>query len=177
MDAPLDLLTKMDRPLVVGLAAVAALLLGGWLVGCDQNRIGKLQAGVSTEADVRAQFGEPAAVYPEAGGSRTLEYPRQPEGTTNYMITISAAGTMTALRQVLTPESFARITPGMSAEAVRRALGRPARVQRYALKHQEDWDWHWLDGQEHRLFTVSFDADARVVGTQTSADPRYAHRE
>lgn len=176
MDASLDMLMRTHRPLALGLAALAALLLGGWLVGCDQSRIGKLQVGVSTEADVRAQFGEPAATYAEPDGSHTLEYPRQPEGTTNYMITIGAAGTMTALRQVLTPQTFARITPGMSAAAVRRTLGRPAQVQRYALKHQEDWDWHWLDGQEHRVFTVSFDADARVVSTQDSVDPRFSHR-
>ena len=38
-------------------AALLAVFMG--LAGCDPQRIGELEEGVSTEADVRARFGEP----------------------------------------------------------------------------------------------------------------------
>ena len=59
-------------------------------MGCDSRRISELEEGVSTEAHVRKRFGEPAAVYYEVNGDIKLEYPRQPAGHVNYMI--SSAG-------------------------------------------------------------------------------------
>ena len=43
------------------------------------KNISELQPGTSTEADVRARFGEPARIWPEAGGASTFEYNRQPK--------------------------------------------------------------------------------------------------
>ena len=118
--------------------AFASGLLGlALLAGCDQQRIQKLEEGVSTEADVRREFGEPTAVFPEPDGSRTFEYPRQPEGWQNYFITIGPDGRMSALRQVLTDTNFARIRPGMDKSEVRRLLGRPAQAKPYPLKNEE----------------------------------------
>ena len=88
-------------------ALLAALL--AMLAGCDPQRIEKLEEGVSTEVDVRKQFGDPVTVTAEADGSRTMDYPRQPEGWTNYVIKIGPDGKMSSLRQLLTPDSFARI--------------------------------------------------------------------
>jgi outer membrane protein assembly factor BamE (lipoprotein component of BamABCDE complex) len=151
------------------LVALAAAIVAA---ACDQQKIQKLEEGVSTEADVRRQFGEPAAVYQEAGGARTLEYPRQPEGQANYMITIGADGKMSALRQVLRPDIFARVTPGLDKAQVRRLIGMPAKTQRYELKKEEAWDWRYQDGTEARVFVVTFDEGGRVVSTATMADPR-----
>ena len=81
------------RPARLGVALLAALLSAG----CDRQRIEALEVGVATEAEVRRQFGVPAAAYREADGSTTLEYPRQPEGRQNYMITIGVDGRMSAL--------------------------------------------------------------------------------
>ena len=143
------------------------------LAGCDAQKIAQLEPGVATEADVRAQFGEPAAVYTETGGGRIFEYPRQPEGQTNYMITIGADGKMSALRQVLTPANFAKIQPGWDQAQVRRVLGKPARTQSYALQqYQETWDWRYADGQEAKMFSVTFDPDGRVTTTFSQPDPR-----
>jgi hypothetical protein len=94
-----------------GLWALLALLA---LAGCDAQRISELEEGVATEADVRARFGAPETVWDEPGGSRVLEYNRQPAGQRNYMITVGPDGRMTALRQVLTPANFAGIQPGMN---------------------------------------------------------------
>lgn len=140
--------------------------------GCDPQRIAELEEGVSTEADVRARFGEPAAIHPEDDGSRTLEYPRQPEGQTNYMITIGPDGKMSALRQVLKQADFETILPGLDKAEVRRRLGRPATTQVFALKNQEVWDWRYLEDQQPRVFSVTFDMEGRVLSTASAIDPR-----
>ena len=149
--------------LLAGLAA---------LVGCDPQRIAKLEEGVSTEADVRAQFGAPENVWDEPGGARTLEYNRNPAGQQNYMITIGPDGRMSALRQVLHPGTFEKVRPGMPMEQVRRMLGKPARKVPYALRKEEAWDWRWLQPPNvPMVFTVWFDGDLRVVRTTTGPDP------
>ena len=151
--------------MAMGLGALLAL------IGCDQQRIAKLEEGVATEADVRREFGEPAAVYPEADGARTLEFSRQPQGQVNYMITISADGKMSALRQVLKPAEFAKVTAGMDKAEVRRVLGKPAKTVRFDLKPDEEhWDWRWLDAQQPKLFSVTFDRDGRVIRTAAMDD-------
>ena len=157
-----------SRPARLGVALLAALLSAG----CDRQRIEALEVGVATEADVRRQFGVPAAAYREADGSTTLEYPRQPEGRQNYMITIAADGRMSALRQVLERTVFARVVPGLDRAQVRRLLGRPAATRRYALQQQEVWDWRYVEAQENRLYSVTFDADGRVVAGASTLDLR-----
>jgi len=149
------------------------------LVGCDQARINELEEGVSTEADVRARFGEPEKTwdardmaslpFPGAAaepGARTLEFNRQPAGNVNYMITIGPDGRMTALRQVLTPQNFAKVLPGMSMEQVRKMLGKPMKVTPFALKRETHYDWRYLNPPSTpMIFTVVFSDDLRVVGT------------
>ncbi len=95
------------RAAVAGLMGVLAIL-----AGCDNQAISELEEGVSTEADVRARFGEPDNVW-DAPDGRVFEYNRQPQGQKNYMITIGPDGRMAALRQVLTPQNFAKVQAGM----------------------------------------------------------------
>ncbi|MEJ7929103.1 outer membrane protein assembly factor BamE [Ramlibacter sp. AN1015] len=141
------------------------------LTGCDPQRISELEEGVSTEADVRARFGAPEAIWEAPGGGYTLEYNRNPAGHQNYMITIGPDGRMSALRQVLHPGNFARVQPGMSMEEVRRMLGRPARQQSVPLRGETAWDWRWMDPPNaSMLFTVWFDRDLRVVRSQSRPD-------
>jgi SmpA / OmlA family len=151
----------------LGLALLVALS------GCDPQRISELEEGVSTEADVRTRFGEPAAIYAEENGARTFEYPRQPSGQVNYMITVGVDGRMSALRQVLKPAEFAKVTPGLDKAQVRRLLGKPARTITYPLQPDEEhWDWRWLDQQEPKIFTVTFDRDGKVLASAVADDPR-----
>ena len=152
----MSLLTRLSTAV-----AACALLLP---VACDVRHLQELVPQQSTEADVRARFGEPQRVWEEADGSRTLEYNRQPEGRVNYMVVVDAQGVMTALRQVLVPENFARVQPGMEPEAVRRLLGQPALRTPYALKQETEWDWRWMeDGTRPMVFSVTFGADGRVL--------------
>lgn len=156
----------MRRWGVVLAAALAAV------VGCDQSRIAKLEEGVSTEAQVRAAFGEPLAIHAEPGGARTLEYTRQPEGAANYMITIGPDGVMSALRQVLAPAYFAKVQPGMTREQLRRLLGKPAKEWEFPLKRESVWDWRWRDGQQSMMFSATFDDQGRVLHAESTLDPR-----
>lgn len=152
--------------------AMAVLAAAALLAGCDAQRIEKLEEGVATEADVRRQFGDPAAVSTRPDGSKVLEYPRQPEGHTNYVIVIGPDGKMSSLRQLLTPANFARVQPGQDKLAVMDTLGKAAKTQHYALKNEEVWDWRYKDGTLNKVFSVTFDGQGRVVSTATMDDPR-----
>ncbi|MBI2727248.1 MAG: outer membrane protein assembly factor BamE [Polaromonas sp.] len=153
------------------------LVLG--LAACDSQNIAELEEGVATEADVRARFGEPEKVWdasdmasmPSPGaaaapGARTFEYNRQPQGMVNYMITIGPDGKMSALRQVLSPQNFARILPGMPMEQVRKTLGKPMKITPYAGQQQTHYEWRYLNPPNTAMvFTVVFDSDLKVVST------------
>lgn len=162
-----------------------SIILG--LLGCDTRKIEGLEEGVSTEADVRARFGEPEKVWSgedlatlplpaalfavvTAPGSQTFEYNRQPSGNVNYMITIGPDGRMSALRQVLSPQNFSRVLPGMTMEQVRKMLGKPMKITPFALQQSIHYDWRYLSPPNTpRVFTVVFDRELRVVST-ASAD-------
>ena len=152
-------------------------LLG--LIACDSQRISELEEGVATEADVLARFGEPEKVWDAPGGGKTLEYSRQPAGHKNYMITIGTDGRMSALRQVLSRENFAKVQPGMAMEDVRKMLGRPMKITPYELKKEIHYDWRWMDGvntADTKIFTVVFNADLRVVSSGSVMDPDLSSR-
>lgn len=151
----------------------AALMLVSLLAGCDPVRVAKLEEGVSTEREVRAQFGEPVTITERPDGSRVFDYPRQPEGWTNYRITLGPDGKMTALRQLLHADNLARVQPGLDQRAVRDLLGRPATQQRWDLKAEEEWAWRFRpDGNRSQLFSVFFDREGRVLRTSVADDPR-----
>ena len=160
-------------------AAIAiALSVAAAVSGCDVQKMAELEVGVTSEADVRARWGEPAATYAEPDGGKTLEYPRQPAGQVNYMLAIGADGKLVAMRQVLKPANFAKVETGWDKARVRRLLGTPAKVQRYALKADEEvWDWRFADGSQAMVFSVTFDRQGRVISTATTADEKDAgHR-
>ncbi len=190
--------SKLSAVSLKGVAAMGLLSLLMGLVGCDQQRIAELEEGVATEADVRARFGEPektwsaadmasvpatggAAQALTAPGARTLEYNRQPQGMVNYMITIGSDGKMSALRQVLNPQNFAAVLPGMSMEQVRKLLGKPFKTTPYALKNQTHYDWRYLNPPNTpMIFSVVMDADLRVVNSasvvEESVNPKDGNR-
>ncbi|HMT17248.1 MAG: outer membrane protein assembly factor BamE [Proteobacteria bacterium] len=160
----------IDRLRALGLGGLLAATLG--LGGCDPQAIAELEEGVATEADVVQRFGQPERVWPEDGGAKTYEYNRQPSGLRNYMITIGPDGKMSALRQVLTPDNFRRVQPGMGVEQVRRMLGKPARQVPYALQNEVAWTWKFLEPPSTtKAFNVIFSPDYRVLRTEVGPDP------
>lgn len=146
------------------------------LSGCDPQRVSKLEEGVSTEADVRREFGEPVTVTVLPDGSRVFDYPRQPEGWTNYRLVIGADGKLASLRQLLHEDNFAKVQPGQSQMQVLERLGRPAEKKRYDLKREEVWSWRFKPVNESRVFSVTFDEGGQVTATATGDDPRETQR-
>ena len=159
---------QFKKVLFIGM--LAALLS---LLGCDQQRIVELEEGVATEADVRTKFGEPEKIWEGEGGVRIFEYNRQPAGHRNYMITIGTDGKMSALRQVLTPQNFARVQPGMMMEDVRKLLGKPMNVVPYELKKETYYNWRYLADQNNTsmVFSAVMDGNLKVIRTETGLDP------
>ncbi|MCA0242844.1 MAG: outer membrane protein assembly factor BamE [Proteobacteria bacterium] len=155
------------RTLLALLGAAAAL------VGCDPARVAKLEEGVSTEAQVRQEFGEPVTVTVLPDGQRVLDYPRQPEGWTNYRITIGTDGKMSSLRQLLNADNFARVQPGLTEMQVRELLGRPAKSQPWPLKSETELLWRFRpDANASKIFSVYFDTQGRALRTTITDDPR-----
>ena len=164
------LMHLMRHPARWVLAFSAALLM----TACDQQAIGELEEGVSTEEDVRERFGQPEAVWDGPDGAQVYEYNRQPAGYQNYQITIGPDGKMAALRQVLTARNFALILPGMPMEEVRKLLGKPMKITTYDLKKETHHDWRYRDGpneSDSKVFTVIFNPDMRVLSTLSVRDP------
>lgn len=152
-------------------SVVLAIVLA--LAACDPARVARLEEGVSTESQVRQEFGEPVTVTVQPDGTRVLDYPRQPEGWTNYRITIGADGKMASLRQLLHADNFAQVQPGQTQDQVRERLGRTAQVNPWPMKNETEWVWRFRPGpNDSKLFSVTFGADRRVVRTAIGDDPR-----
>jgi hypothetical protein len=160
---------KSTAAVAAATVAVAAALL---LAACEPQRAEKLVEDVSTEADVRRLFGEPKTVTVQPDGTRVMEYPRQPEGWANYVMTIGPNGKLVSLRQLLNAENFARIKPGMERAQVGKILGPQARTRMFDLKKEEVWEWRFRDGQESKIFSVTYDTTGHVTGTSVGEDPR-----
>lgn len=156
-----------------GHAAVICLLATAVaLTACDSQREKMLEEGVSTEADVRMQYGDPEKIWDGPDGGKVLEYNRQPAGHRNYMITLDRSGKLYRIEQVLTPENFRRIEAGMPLEDVRAMLGKPAQVEKFPLKNETWYTWRYLDGTDSMLFHVVLDNATQVLRTETMADEK-----
>ena len=173
------------------LALVAGLSASLALTGCDdreyEQAMGKLKAflnaikpdslllrgltpGVTTEAQIRDQMGQPETERALPDGGKRLEYPRGPQGTTTYMVDVDARGKLVAVTQVLTAQNFARVRIGMTQDEVRQLLGKPGEVAVYRLKPETVWSWKWQEGgpSGDAFFNVHFDASGHVYTTSRS---------
>lgn len=138
----------------------------------DSQLLKGIEPGVSSEDDVRRQAGQPEIVWEEDNGERRLEYPRGPEGATTWMVTIGADGKVSRIEQALTAENFQRVRAGMREDDVRRLLGKPTRIEAFALKKETVWGYRWWEtSQDKAFFNVHFAADGRVTHMSRSDDP------
>jgi outer membrane protein assembly factor BamE (lipoprotein component of BamABCDE complex) len=129
-----------------------------------------LTPGVTTEAQIRDQMGEPETARIFTDGSKRLEYPRGPAGTSTYFVDIDANGKFVSVMQVLTAQNIAKIRPGMTQDEVRRILGKPTTIAEYPLKKERVWSWHWEEGGVTRnaMFNAHFGPDGIVTTTSRS---------
>ncbi|CEJ96152.1 Probable lipoprotein [Caballeronia glathei] len=136
----------------------------------DNLLLKNLTPGVTTEAQIRDQMGEPETERTFTDGSKRLEYPRGPAGTNTYMVDLDPNGRFVAVTQVLTAENIAKVRPGMSQDEVRRLLGKPTTIAEYPLKKERVWSWHWLEDGVNRdaMFNAHFGPSGLVVTTSRS---------
>jgi outer membrane protein assembly factor BamE (lipoprotein component of BamABCDE complex) len=170
---------------------LAASVAASLLAGCDQQQseeaMNKLKAffnsvkpdtlllkdlkpGITTEAQIRDQMGAPETERTFTDGSKRLEYPRGPAGTTTYFVDLDRNGHFVSATQVLTAENIARVRPGMTMDEVRRLLGKPTTYAEYPLKKERVWSWHWLEDGVNRdaMFNAHFGPAGTVVTTSRS---------
>lgn len=150
----------------------APLLLALFLGACASHGGRGLVIGESDAAAVFATMGTPSLQWQENDGSRQLAYPRGPMGVHTFMVHLDARGILARIENVLTPEQFARVKPGMSMEEVLRLLGPvdPTRGVAYFSRRDElAWEWRYCDDW-HRLsrFNVLFDGTTGTVRSTLS---------
>ncbi|MBS4017235.1 MAG: outer membrane protein assembly factor BamE [Dechloromonas sp.] len=147
------------------LPAWIAALLTALLPACDMVNLPAIKPGITTQAEVRSRMGEPGFIHRNDDGTVTWEYSRQPAGVHCYMIRFDRQEIVTALDQVLTPATYARVTPGLTQDEVRRLLGQPASRQTFDNLGESVWEWR-IEGDfrtEETFFSVHFDlADGTV---------------
>lgn len=151
------------------LAGLVSGLMAALLPACDGINLQRLKPGTTTAPQVRQIMGPPTTEWSDADGTRTWEYPRTPQGLVNYMMVFGPDQVLREVRQVLSEENFARVTPGMSRDEVRRLLGQPANEFFYSLKKEYVWDWKTIGvANLPAYFNVHFDEDGRVLRTSTN---------
>lgn len=104
---------------------VAALLV---LAACSTYGPGALRPG-QTEADARAELGEPTLRSTLPSGGTRLDYARGPYGKHTYRVELDAAGKVTAVSQLLNDNNFQALRPGWSRQQVIDRIGPATHVR------------------------------------------------
>lgn len=150
-----------------------ALALAAFLLGCDGVAQRELKPGESTRDDVTRLMGKPQMIWQEDDGRVFMEYPRAPQGHETWLVEIGPDGRYRGMRNLLAPENFARIRPGMTRDEVRRVLGAPTEQATFERRQEVVWSWrHHADQRRSEFFNVHFDYEGRVRSTSTSPDPK-----
>lgn len=154
------------------MASAMALILAG----CSSYAGRDLVTGTSTEAEVVAQMGIPAASWKATDGSLQLAYPRGPEGPHTFMAFFAPDGRLLRIENVLNERYFAKIAPGLSQEDVLRLIGppQPQWTAFFGARNELVWEWRYCDnGGQLALFDVLFDGTTqRVRSTMSRPDYR-----
>lgn len=153
------------------MASAMALILAG----CSSYAGRDLVTGTSTEAEVVAQMGIPAASWKATDGSLQLAYPRGPEGPHTFMAFFAPDGRLLRIENVLNERYFAKIAPGLSQEDVLRLIGppQPQWTAFFGARNELVWEWRYCDnGGQLAFFDVLFDGTTQRVRT-TMSRPDY----
>ncbi len=154
----------------IGRASALALLVAG-LTACAGAPT-SLATGTSI-AEARTSRGA-SGEYALAGGGTRLEYRL---GRETYMLDFDAAGRLVDRRQVLNPQTFATILPGMTQDDVLVRIGRPAFVFGIGWQQSQVWNYRFggLDG-DCVVFQVAIrNADHTVSEAGPNTDPACDH--
>jgi len=128
----------------------------------------------ATIADARQTFGGASGEYPLPNGGTRLEF-RQ--GRATQMLDFDASGRLVSSQQVLNPQTFATITPGMTQEQVLARIGRPAFVFPVGWQQLQVWNYRFggMEG-DCVVFQVSISNATRTVADAgPNTDPACDH--
>ena len=156
--------------------AAAALLLGSLAACAIVRPPAALPAGTPI-AEARGAFGGASGEYALPDGGTRLEFRQGSFGRQTYMLDFDAGGRLVATRQVLTPATFATITPGMDQDEVLARIGRPAFVFPVGWQQLQVWNYRFggLEG-DCVVFQVSIsNATHTVSEAGPNTDPACDH--
>jgi hypothetical protein len=166
------------RPLPRSVALVPVLcLLAAALAACGSLRpAASLPPGTAID-EARHALGGVSGEYALAGGGTRLEFRQGSFGRETYMLDFDASGRLVTSRQVLTPQTFATILPGMTQDDVLFRIGRPAFIVPVGWQKLQVWSYRFggLDG-DCVVFQVSIsNANHTVTDTGPNTDPACDH--
>jgi hypothetical protein len=121
-------------------------------------------------ATVQQRLGLPTSTYAMPNGATRVEFARGPMGRHTWMLDVDAGGRVLRSEQVLTPERFAQVRDGMSADEVRRLIGRPGETRSGGYQGGEVWNWRYATN-ECLWFELSI-IEGRAKGPAYAIDPR-----
>jgi hypothetical protein len=141
----------------------AVILAIGLLAGCASYSGRGLVPGQSTEADVEAVMGEPAAVS-EKPDETVLWYPRLRYGRENYAARIAPDGTLIAIEQRLTEENIAKLVRNQTrAEDVSDLLGPAHRSDPFPRMDRQIWTYYMQGYPTWKVLYVQISPADHVV--------------
>ena len=119
---------------------------------------------LGTPIDQARQLGGQTGQYPLPDGGTRLEFARGGLAKRTDMLDFDAGGHLVANTQVLNPQTFATIKPGMSETDVLSRIGRPVGVTPIGYQQLQVWNYRFggLEG-DCVLFQVSFANATRLV--------------
>jgi hypothetical protein len=160
----------MMKSLETSLRLAGALSLVVAMAACTVMRAPASLPPGTTIAEARQTFGA-GDEYPLPNGGTRLSFPR---GKDTYMLDFDASGRLVQSQQVLNPQTFATIQPGMPQAEVLTRLGRPAFVFPIGYQRLQVLNYRFggLEG-DCMVFQVSIsNATGNVTEAATGADPR-----
>jgi hypothetical protein len=141
------------------------LIVAATLAACGTMAPGGLPPGTPIAEARKSPIG-PSAEHPLPGGGTRLEF-RQ--GRQTYMLDFDAAGLLVSSQQVLTPATFATITPGMTQDEVLARIGGPVRREGIGWQKQQLWSYRFPSPEgDCVVFQVAI---ANATHTVTDAGP------
>jgi hypothetical protein len=151
--------------------AVAAVLLAG----CAALRPPSVPAGAAMP-EVEALLGRPKDVLEAPDGTIEWQYPTGPYGQNTYIVSFGPDRRVSAFRQALTYDNFARIRPDMSRDEIRLMFGRPYTTVYFRNLDEEVWSYRYLiPVNDNRIFNVHFDARTGRVRTTSEQKDELFH--
>ena len=131
--------------------------------------------GIDREA-LLARMGPPEMERRMETGSR-LEFPRGPFGKQTWFVYLDAAGQALRAEQVLTPQNFNAVKPGLAQEAVRQLLGRPGEVQVLGRGRGMVWNYRF-ENNDCQWFQIELSLEQQVRSAGYGIPPECAgHNE